>query len=47
MLILTAILLIETILSITFLYTLTKRVEYLENEISKLKVQGTKQLLKG
>jgi len=47
MLLLTAILLVETVLSITYLYTLHKRVEYLENEISKLKVQNTKQLLKG
>jgi hypothetical protein len=47
MIILTVVLLIETILSITYLYTLHKRVEYLENEISKLKVQNTKQLLKG
>jgi len=47
MLLLTAILLIETVLSITYIYTLHKRVEYLENEISKLKVQNTKQLLKG
>ena len=47
MLILTAVLLIETILSITFLYTLTKRVEYLEKEISELKTRHIKQLLKG
>lgn len=47
MLILTAVLLIETILSITYLYTLSKRVEYLEKEINKLKIQGAKQLLKG
>lgn len=47
MLILTAVLLIETILSITYLYTLNKRVEYLEDEISRLKTQNIKQLLKG
>ena len=47
MLILTGVLLIETIISITYLYTLHKRIEYLEDEISKLKIQGTKQLLKG
>ena len=47
MLLLTIILLIETILSITYLYTLTKRVEQLENEISELKTRHIKQLLKG
>ena len=47
MILLTAILLIETVLSITYIYTLHKRVEYLEDEISKLKTQNTKQLLKG
>ena len=47
MIILTVVLLIETILSITYLYTLHKRVEYLEDEISKLKTQNIKQLLKG
>jgi len=47
MLILTGVLLIETIISITYLYTLHKRIEYLEDEISKLKTQNTKQLLKG
>jgi len=47
MLILTGVLLIETIISITYLYTLYKRIEYLEDEISKLKTQNTKQLLKG
>jgi hypothetical protein len=47
MLILATVLFIETTLSITYLYTLHKRVEYLENEISKLKVQNIKQLLKG
>jgi len=47
MLLLTAILLVETILSITYLYTLTKRVEQLENEISELKTRHIKQLLKG
>jgi len=47
MLLLTAILLIETILSITYLYTLNKRVKQLENKISELKTQYIKQLLKG
>ncbi len=47
MLVLTVVLLIETILSITYIYTLHKRVEYLEDEISKLKTQNIKQLLKG
>jgi len=47
MLLLTAILLIETILSITYLYTLNKRVKQLENEISELKTRYIKQLLKG
>ena len=47
MLLLTAILLVETILSITYLYTLSKRVEQLENEISELKTRYIKQLLKG
>lgn len=47
MIILTVILLIETILSITYLYTLNKRIEYLENEISELKNRHIKQLLKG
>jgi hypothetical protein len=47
MILLTAILLLETILSITYLYTLTKRVEQLENEISELKTRHIKQLLKG
>ena len=47
MLILTVVLLLETVLSITYLYTLNKRIEYLEEEISKLKDQRIKQLLKG
>jgi len=47
MLLLTAILLIETILSITYLYTLNKRVKQLENKISELKTRYIKQLLKG
>jgi hypothetical protein len=47
MLLLTIILLLETILSITYLYTLNKRVERLEDEISELKNQHIKQLLKG
>jgi len=47
MLILIGVLLIETIISITYLYTLHKHIEYLEDEISKLKTQNTKQLLKG
>lgn len=47
MILLTAILLIETILSITYLYTLNKRVERLEDEISELKNRHIKQLLKG
>ena len=47
MILLTIILLVETILSITYLYTLTKRIERLENEINNLKPKGTKQLIKG
>ena len=47
MVLLTVILLIETILSITYLYTISKRVEQLENEISELKTRHIKQLLKG
>lgn len=47
MLVLTVILLIETVLSITYLYTLNKRIEYLENEVSELKNRHIKQLLKG
>jgi hypothetical protein len=47
MILLTAILLIETILSITYLYTLNKRVERLEDEIIELKNRHIKQLLKG
>ena len=47
MLVLTIILLLETILSITYLYTLNKRVERLEDEISELKNRHIKQLLKG
>ena len=47
MMILTVVLLIETILSITYLYTLNKRIEYLENEINELKNRHIKQLLKG
>ena len=47
MLLLTIILLLETILSITYLYTLNKRVECLEDEISELKNRHIKQLLKG
>jgi hypothetical protein len=47
MLLLTIILLLETVLSITYLYTLSKRVEQLENEISELKTRHIKQLLKG
>lgn len=47
MMILTVVLLIETVLSITYLYTLNKRIEYLENEISELKNRHIKQLLKG
>ena len=47
MLLLTVILLIETVLSITYLYTLSKRIEQLENEISELKTRQIKQLLKG
>jgi len=47
MILLTAILLIETVLSITYLYTISKRVEQLENEISELKTRHIKQLLKG
>ena len=47
MILLTIILLIETVLSITYLYTLNKRVECLEDEISELKNRHIKQLLKG
>jgi hypothetical protein len=47
MLILTVVLLLETVLSITYLYTLSKRIEQLENEISELKTRHIKQLLKG
>jgi hypothetical protein len=47
MLLLTVILLIETVLSITYLYTLSRRIEQLENEISELKTRHIKQLLKG
>ena len=47
MMLLTVILLLETVLSITYLYTLNKRIEYLEEEVSKLKDQRIKQLLKG
>ena len=47
MLLLTIILLIETILSITYLFTISKRVEQLEKEISELKTRHIKQLLKG
>jgi hypothetical protein len=47
MLILTVVLLLETVLSITYLYTLNKRLEYLEEEISNLKTQNIKKLLKG
>jgi hypothetical protein len=47
MILLTIILLIETVLSITYLYTISKRVEQLENEISELKTRHIKQLLKG
>ena len=47
MLLLTIILLFETIFSVTYLYTLAKRIERLEDEISKLKTQHIKQLLKG
>jgi hypothetical protein len=47
MILLTVILLVETILSITYLYTLTKRIERLENEINNLKPKGTKQIIKG
>jgi hypothetical protein len=47
MILLTVILLIETVLSITYLYTISKRVEQLENEISELKTRHIKQLLKG
>jgi hypothetical protein len=47
MLLLTIILLIETVLSITYLYTISKRVKRLENEISELKTRHIKQLLKG
>jgi hypothetical protein len=47
MVLLTVILLIETVLSITYLYTISKRVEQLEKEISELKTRHIKQLLKG
>jgi len=47
MILLTVILLVETILSITYLYTLTKRIECLENEINNLKPKGIKQVIKG
>ena len=47
MIILTIVLLIETVLSIAYLYTLSKRIEYLENEINELKSRHIKQLLKG
>ena len=47
MLLLIIILLIETILSITYLYTLARRIERLEDEISELKTRHTKLLLKG
>ena len=47
MLLLTIVLLIETILSITYLYTLARRIERLEDEISELKTRQIKQLLKG
>jgi cell division protein FtsL len=47
MLLLTIVLLIETILSITYLYTLARRIERLEDEISELKTRHTKLLLKG
>jgi hypothetical protein len=47
MILLTAILLVETVLSITYLYSISKRVELLENEISELKTRHIKQLLKG
>jgi hypothetical protein len=47
MILLAVILLIETVLSITYLYTISKRVEQLENEISELKTRHIKQLLKG
>jgi len=47
MLLLTVILLIETVLSITYLYTLSRRIERLEDEISELKTRHIKQLLKG
>jgi len=47
MILLTIILLVETILSITYLYTLTKRIERLENEINNLKPKDIKQVIKG
>ena len=47
MVLLIVILLLETILSITYLYTLSKQIEQLENEISELKTRHIKQLLKG
>jgi uncharacterized protein (UPF0335 family) len=47
MILLTVILLVETILSIIYLYTLTKRIERLENEINNLKPKGIKQVIKG
>ena len=47
MIVLTVVLLIETVLSITYLYTLSKRIEQLENEISELKARNIKMLLKG
>jgi hypothetical protein len=47
MVLLTVILLIETVLLITYLYTISKRIEQLENEISELKARHIKMLLKG
>jgi hypothetical protein len=47
MMILTVVLLIETFLSITYLYTLNKRLEHLEEEMDRLKIQNIKRLLKG
>ena len=47
MLLLTIILLFETIFSVTYLYTLNKRVNRLEKEIDELKNRHIKQLLKG
>ena len=47
MLLLTTILLLETIFSVTYLYTLNKRVGRLENELDRLKTRHIKQLLKG